>query len=97
MTSKQRAHLKSLATKLDTILHVGKNEISDNLIKQADDALYVHELIKGCVQDNSLYSAKEAAEEISKATSSEIVQTIGRRFILYRYNPKKDTHISLGK
>jgi RNA-binding protein len=96
MTSKQRAKLKSLAAKLDTILHVGKNEIGDSIIKQADDALTAHELIKGCVQDNSDYSAREAAEAIAGETSAAVVQVIGRRFVLYRNNPKKNL-IDLGK
>ena len=37
LTSKQRAQLRSLATNLDTIVHVGKDGIGDNLIKQVND------------------------------------------------------------
>ncbi len=33
LTSKQRAQLRSLATNLDTIVHVGKDGIGDNLVK----------------------------------------------------------------
>ena len=47
LTSKQRAQLRSLATNLDTIVHVGKDGIGDNLIKQVNDALEARELIKG--------------------------------------------------
>ena len=39
LTSKQRAQLRSLATNLDTIVHVGKDGIGDNLVKQVNDAL----------------------------------------------------------
>ena len=39
LTSKQRAQLRGLANSIDTILHVGKDGIGDNLVKQADDAL----------------------------------------------------------
>mgnify|MGYP002735391807 CR=1 FL=1 len=39
LTSKQRAQLRGLASTLDTIIHIGKDGISDNLVKQADDAL----------------------------------------------------------
>ncbi len=39
LTSKQRAQLRGLqSTPLDTIIHIGKDGISDNLVKQADDA-----------------------------------------------------------
>ena len=65
LTSKQRAQLRGMAANLDTILHVGKDGIGDNLIKQANDALEARELIKGRVLENSMYTAREAAEELS--------------------------------
>ena len=54
LTSKQRAQLRSLATNLDTIVHVGKDGIGENLIKQVNDALEARELIKGRVLENSI-------------------------------------------
>ena len=90
LTSKQRAQLRGMAATMDTILHVGKDGISDNLIKQADDALEARELIKGRVLENSMYTAREAAEELSVATRSEVVQVIGSKFVLFRYQHKKD-------
>ena len=45
LTSKQRAYLRSLANSAETILQVGKEGISENLIKQVDDALTARELI----------------------------------------------------
>ena len=45
LTSKQRAQLRGLANTLDTILQIGKDGISENLIKQADDALEAREQI----------------------------------------------------
>ena len=90
LTSKQRAQLRGMAATMDTILHVGKDGISDNLIKQADDALEARELIKGRVLENSMYTAREAVEELSVATRSEVVQVIGSKFVLFRYQHKKD-------
>ena len=45
LTSKQRAYLRGLANSAETILQVGKEGISENLIKQVDDALTARELI----------------------------------------------------
>ena len=74
LTSKQRAQLRGLANSIDTILQVGKDGIGANLIKQADDALEARELIKGRVLDNNIdYDARTAAEELAKATRSEVV------------------------
>ena len=90
LTSKQRAQLRSLATNMDTIVHVGKDGIGDNLVKQADDALEARELIKGKVLDNNIeYDARLAAEELAKRTRSEVVQVIGSKFVLYRMQHDK--------
>ena len=89
LTSKQRAQLRGLANSIDTILHIGKDGIGDNLIKQADDALEARELIKGKVLENSMLSAREGAEELAKATRSEVVQVIGTKFVLYRESHSK--------
>lgn len=90
LTSKQRAQLRGLANGIDTILHVGKDGIGDNLIKQANDALEARELIKGRVLENSMLTSREAAEELAKATRSDVVQVIGTKFVLYRPSHKKD-------
>ena len=90
LTSKQRAQLRGLANGIDTILIVGKDGIGDNLVKQADDALEARELIKGNVLENSLMSAREAAEALAPVTRSEVVQVIGTKFVLYRPSHKKD-------
>ena len=90
LTSKQRAQLRGLANSIDTILQVGKDGIGANLIKQADDALEARELIKGRVLDNNIdYDARTAAEELAKATRSEVVQVIGTKFVLYRESHSK--------
>lgn len=89
LTSKQRAQLRGLANSIDTILQVGKDGIGANLIKQADDALEARELIKGRVLDNNDYDARTAAEELAKATRSEVVQVIGTKFVLYRESHSK--------
>ena len=99
LTSKQRAQLRGLANDIDTIVHIGKDGIGDNLIKQADDALEARELIKGKVLENSMQSAREGAEELAKATRSQVVQVIGTKFVLYRetHSKEKDKRIKLVK
>ena len=83
ITSRQRARLKSIASNYDTIFQIGKNAISDELIKQLSDALEARELIKIRVLENCGYSAKELAGE---RTDSIVVQVIGTKIVLYRQN-----------
>ena len=90
LTSKQRAQLRSLATNLDTIVHVGKDGIGDNLIKQVNDALEARELIKGRVLEMQKQAdAQQAAEELAVAARCEVVQVIGSKFVLYRMQHDK--------
>lgn len=91
LTSKQRARLKGIASTYDTIFQIGKNAVSDELIKQLSDALEARELIKIRVLENCGYSSKELAGEIGEKTGSIVVQVIGTKIVLYRQNkdPKK--------
>ncbi|MBQ3072311.1 MAG: YhbY family RNA-binding protein, partial [Oscillospiraceae bacterium] len=73
LTSKQRAQLKGLASTEDTILHIGKAGITENLIAQANDALAARELIKGRVLDNCLLDPREACEKLAQACGAEPV------------------------
>ena len=89
LTSKQRATLRGIASTYDTIFQIGKGGISDTLITQVEDALRKRELIKLHVLDNSMYSSREAAEEIAEKTGADVVQVIGSRFVLFKRNPKE--------
>ena len=88
MTSKERAYLRGLANRVPSLYQVGKDGVTENVVKQIDDALAARELIKGNVLENSMMTAREAAEELAKKTASQVVQVIGNRFILYRRTDK---------
>ena len=89
LTSKQRAFLRSLANEADTIVMIGKGGMSDQIIKQADDALTARELIKGKVLETADMTSREAAELLAVSTKCEVVQVIGSKFILFRRNTEK--------
>ncbi len=89
MTTKQRAYLKGLAMKLDTIFQIGKIGVTDETVKQLANALEARELIKVKVLETSPVTAREAAEEVADATGAECVQVIGNKFVLYKRSEKK--------
>ena len=89
LTSKQRAQLRGVANSIDTIVIIGKDGITENLVKQANDALEAREIIKCKVLENSLLTAREACDELSRLTRSESVQVIGTKFVLYRQHYDK--------
>jgi len=84
LTGKQRSYLRSLANDIPAIFQVGKGGISDNVIKQFDEALEARELVKATALKNSELTAREACEELAAVLGAEIVQVIGNRFVLYR-------------
>lgn len=89
LNSKQRALLRGIASNYETIFQIGKGGISETMISQVDDALRKRELIKLRVLDNSMYTAREAAEEIASKTGADVVQVIGSRFVLFKRNHKE--------
>lgn len=96
MNSKQRAYLRGLANNITAIFQVGKNGISDNFIKQVNDALEARELIKLNVLETSPDETTEIANSLAENTNSELVQIVGNKITLFRAK-KKDSKINLPK
>ena len=90
MTSKQRAILRSEASKLDAIFQIGKGDVNEAAIKSIKDALEARELVKISVLQNSDTDPREAAEEIAEKTDSEVVGVIGRKIVLFKVSEKPE-------
>ncbi len=88
LTSKQRAYLRSLASDLDPLFQLGKDGLNPHISQHFDEAIESRELIKGTVLKTSELTPREAAEAIAKNIRAEVVQVIGRRFVLYRPSRK---------
>ena len=97
LTSKQRAQLRGLANSLTPIVHIGKEGITEAVVKQTDEALEARELIKCRVLESALLTAREASNELAQRTRSEGVQAIGSKFVLYRetHSKPKEKRIAL--
>lgn len=89
MTSKQRAYLKSLANGLEPIFQVGKSSLTPEFTEAVDEAFNTRELLKIAVLKNCADDPKEIASVIAERTHSQVVQVIGKKFILYRPDKKK--------
>jgi len=88
MTGKERAKLRSMANGLQPIFQIGKDGLSDNFIKQVEDALEARELIKITVLETSGGSAKDFCREIAEAVKAEPIQVIGNKVVLYKKSKK---------
>lgn len=84
LTGKQKRYLRALGNEMEPILFVGKEEVTENVIKQTDEALEAREFIKGRVLQNCADHPKNIAAGLAVAVQAELVQVIGRNFLLYR-------------
>ncbi|MCI2154751.1 ribosome assembly RNA-binding protein YhbY [Erysipelotrichaceae bacterium Oil+RF-744-GAM-WT-6] len=84
LNSKQKSYLKSLASSEPAMFQIGKDALSDNLIRTVDNGFNTHELIKVKVLKTAPEEVKELAFDLAMNTHSEIVQIIGRTIVLYR-------------
>ncbi|MCR5404830.1 MAG: ribosome assembly RNA-binding protein YhbY [Butyrivibrio sp.] len=88
LTSKQRAFLKGLASDLEPVFQIGKGSVTPEVTSAISEAFNTHELIKVAVLKNCPYDVKEVASTVADRTRSDLVQVIGRKFVLYK--PFKD-------
>lgn len=89
MTGKERAALRSQAHSLDPIINVGKESLTPEVTQAIDEALEARELIKVGVLKNCMDDPNEIAQVVAERTKSIVVQVMGKKITLYRYNKKK--------
>ena len=96
LNSRQRAQLRSMANSYQAIFQIGKGGVGEQLIRQVNEALEARELIKLTVLETSPMKVRECADTVAEATSSDVVQVIGSKFILYKQS-KENKQIVLCK
>lgn len=90
LTGKQVRQLRSLAHHLSPVIIIGKADVTNGTVEQANEALEAHELIKCSVLDTASMDVREAADELASRCHAEVVQIIGRKFSLYRETSRDD-------
>lgn len=91
LTGKQRAMLRKMANSIPALYQIGKDGITENILKQFDDALEARELIKVHILDSALLDTRPTADKLAEQLGADTVQSIGSKFVLYRRsenNPK---------
>jgi RNA-binding protein len=78
-----------MGNEMDPILQVGKGGITEPVITQTDEVLEVRELIKCRVLQNCSEEPKTVAEELAGHVQADLVQVIGRNFLLFRASKNK--------
>lgn len=87
-TTKQIAHLRGLAHSLSSVVMIGNNGLTENVLKEIDLNLNAHELIKIQVAGDDREARKAIYAEICAKTNAIAVHHIGKQLVAYR---KSDT------
>ena len=91
MNSKQRSMLKGMAMNIDPIFQIGKGGLTPEITEAVSDALEKRELVKINILKNCDDDRNMLSEALAGRTGSEVVQVIGKKIVLFRYqkDPKK--------
>lgn len=96
ISSKQRSYLRGLAQQVDPTVYIGKQGLTENVVKEIDTGLTCRELVKVKLQEGAELEPKDVANEMAEKLKAEFVQAIGRKFVLYRES-KDNKQIELPK
>src|SRR5215211_3060156 len=90
LNTKQRQYLKGLAHSLKPILQIGKEGVTETVLRSIESVLNSRELLKLKVLDAAPEGADESGEMIASLLEGvELVQVIGKTIVLYRPHPEK--------
>lgn len=84
-----RRLLRAEGHHLSPIVQVGKEGVTESVIRQLDQALSDHELVKVKIATETPEDRFEAAARLAEGGPAQLAQVLGRTLLLYRKNPKK--------
>jgi RNA-binding protein len=81
----QKKYLRGLAHGLKPVVLIGQKGLTDELVKSAEQALQIHELIKVKFNDFKEKDQKEQiSNELEKKTGSELIGSVGHIYIFFK-------------
>lgn len=89
ITKQERIKLRSLASKINPTVWVGKNGFDEGVIKSIANELYAKELIKIALNPVQEKLTDEELAELATKTNSDIVTQIGKKIVMYKLSTKK--------
>lgn len=84
MDQKQRLSLKRRAHSLNPIVIIGQHGLTDAVLSEINEALFVHELIKVRVNAADHDERDQMIEKMCNELHATLIQEIGHIAVLYR-------------
>ena len=94
LTNEQKKQYKSIGHDLKPVLIVAGNGLTEGVLGELERALADHELIKIEIRSDDSEARKATIAELCKVGRAELVQTIGKKALLYRRNPQPNKQLS---
>jgi RNA-binding protein len=88
-SSPLRRALRAAGHHLSPVVQVGKEGVTDAVLRQLDEALDHHELVKVKVGTESPDDRFEVAAALAERAGARIAQVLGRTVLAYRKHPEK--------
>jgi RNA-binding protein len=89
LPNKAARHLKALGHHLDPVVQVGKEGITDAIVRATKEQLLAHELIKVRIGTDAPIDRKDAGAVLAEKAGASLAQTLGRTVLLYKRHPHK--------
>ena len=89
LTNKVARHLKGLGHHLDPVVQIGKEGITEAIVRATKEQLLAHELIKVRISPDAPVDRKDAGAELAEKVGASLAQTLGRTVLLYKRHPHK--------
>ncbi len=90
MIGKEKRKLRAAGNRLKASVYIGKEGITEKVIRFIYEALGNKELIKVKVLESQSDDFKVIADGLSRLKDIEVVQVMGRTVLLYRPLPEED-------
>lgn len=87
LTGKQRRFLRGLGNQLKATVYVGKEGITEGVLKSIEEAYNSGELIKIRIERSCPLDRRETGSQLAEKTQSQLAQVIGQTVLLYRPDP----------
>ncbi|WP_028293940.1 YhbY family RNA-binding protein [Oceanobacter kriegii] len=94
LSNDEKKAYRSIGHKLNPIVTVASNGLTEAVLDELNRALDDHELIKIKIAVGDRELKKEAVEDVVESTGAILVQQIGNTALLLRRNPKAKANLS---
>lgn len=84
LTGKQKRFLRSEANRLQPLIQIGKNGLTESVIDLVEESLEANELIKISILQNCSEDKKDIANKLAERDDLHVVQIIGSTIVLYK-------------